>query len=425
MTVEVDESAEIAAVRREAGAWLEANWDPDLTLGQWWKLLLESGWGQPTWPSEWFGRDIDAQAVAAVGEEFRRVGAAMGPYGVHVMMAGPAILAHGTDEQKRRFLVPMLLGEDEWCQLFSEPDAGSDLASLSTRAERDGDGWRLSGQKVWTSLATFAKWGFCLARTDADVPKHKGITYFLVDMEQPGIEVRPLREMTGGAAFNEVFLDAVWVPPENVLGDVGDGWRVAMTTLSHERQSMGAVGDAGGGEVYGKAPLDTRAGDVAGAAHQQRGRRIVMGNNTWPLVRDLFAAAPGEAGAAARQGGAELYSFLEVARFTRLRNQAMRALGRNPGPAASVGKLATSRLARRIRDLTLALVGPAGMLAGDDAPYEGLLAEMALFSPSVSIAGGTDEVQRNIVGERVLGLPREPQVGAGATFRELQRSGPV
>jgi alkylation response protein AidB-like acyl-CoA dehydrogenase len=423
MQFEPTESSEAAAVRAGAREWLEANWDPDLTLGQWWRLLADSGWGFPAWPQDWFGRDLDPQHVRVVASEVVRVGAAKPTYGIATMMAGPAILAHGTEEQKRRFLPPIVYGEDEWCQLFSEPGAGSDLAAIATRAERDGDEWVVTGQKVWTSSADDARWGFMLARTNPDVAKHKGITYFLLDMHQPGIEIRPLREMTGGVHFNEVFLDGARVPAANVLGDVDGGWGVAMTTLSHERQGMGAGGgdEIGGGQVTGVPDLTVRAGDVARNVQSFRGRRIAQGNGTMELVRRIVADRPLDADPVLRERVARLYSELEVARFTRIRNQAAKSLGRSPGPAASVGKLAMSRHAREIRDVLLALLGPDAMLAGDDAAYDGLALHAALFSPSLSIAGGTDEVQHNIVGERALGLPKEPDPTRGLAFKDLPR----
>jgi alkylation response protein AidB-like acyl-CoA dehydrogenase len=409
MQVAVADSSAAAAVRADVRRWLEENWDPDLTLGAWWRLLADSGWGFPAWPKEWFGRDLAPELCRVVVEEFRRIGCAKPTHGVGTMMAAPAILTHGTEAQKRRFLPPLVYGEQEWCQLFSEPSAGSDLAGLQTKAVRDGDEWIVTGQKVWTSVAQHATWGFLLARTNPDVPKHKGLTYFLIAMDQPGIEIRPLREMTGGDSFSEVFLEGARVPHENVLGEVDGGWAVAMTTLSHERQGMGAgaMDEAGGGEVYGRADLSRRAGDVAGTRHAYPARRIAYGLGAMDLLRRILADTGKNTDPVARQRVAHVHTLIEVARYTRLRNQAAKELGRNPGPAASVGKLASAALARTIRDTAMSLLGPAACLGGADAPYDAYVHDMALFSPSISIAGGTDQVQRNIVGERVLGLPRE------------------
>ena len=199
-------------VRDEADRWFEEHWDPDLTLGEWWERLAESGWGFPTWPEQWFGKGLTSQQAKDVQAARAAAGAVAAPSGIGVMMAGPAIIDHGTDEQCERFLPKMVNGKEIWCQLFSEPGAGSDLAGLQCRAEQDGDEWIVNGQKVWTSGAQYSKWGILIARTRADVPKHEGITYFVIDMDQPGIDVRPLKEMTGGATFNEVFLSDARVP---------------------------------------------------------------------------------------------------------------------------------------------------------------------------------------------------------------------
>jgi alkylation response protein AidB-like acyl-CoA dehydrogenase len=227
-----DDAIKLEDVRTAARRWFEESWDPDLDLATWWERLADSGYAVPTWPREWYGLGLSSRAAAVVHEERKRAGAYGAPSGIGVMMAGPTIVSHGTDEQRKRFLPDMVNGKEVWCQLFSEPGAGSDLASLSTRAERDGDEWVVNGQKVWTSGAQFSKWGILIARTDPDQPKHRGITYFVIDMEQPGIEVRPLREMTGGATFNEVFFTDARVPHENLIGAVNDGWGVAVTTLA-------------------------------------------------------------------------------------------------------------------------------------------------------------------------------------------------
>src|SRR5581483_1343967 len=306
------------------------------------------------------------------------------PSGIGVMMAGPTIVAHGTDEQRKRFLPNMVSGKEVWCQLFSEPGSGSDLASLQTRAVRDGDEWVVNGQKVWTSGAQFSKWGILIARTNPDVPKHKGITYFVIDMDQPGIEVRPLKEMTGGATFNEVFFTDARVPDANVLGEVGEGWGVAVTTLAHERNSLGAGGlvnaSSGGGEMAGMA-----AAFGGGGGSMIKMLPQLFGKGADPVVR---------------QDIARIYTLLEIARFTGLRAQAAAARGERPGPEVSTGKLMASTIVRTLRDAGLRIEGPHGMLHGSDAPLGGMLQFLALFSPAVSIAGGTDEVQRNIIGER-------------------------
>ena len=417
------EAPDAARVRGEAGAWFDENWNPDLSLGDWWERLAESGWGFPTWPVEWYGRGLPSNLAAVVGEERRRAGAFGPPSGIGVMMAGPTLVSHATDEQKRRWLPGMVTGREVWCQLFSEPGSGSDLASLQSRAIRDGDEWVVNGQKVWTSGAQVSRWGILIARTDVDVPKHKGITYFVIDMEQPGIEVRPLREMTGGATFNEVFFTDARVPNDNVIGEVNHGWSVAVTTLAHERNSLGASGmGGGGGALFAKADLSARVGEVAasGGGGDMAGLSAAFGGGGAAMIKMLPMAFGRASDSVARQDTARLYSFMEIARFTGLRAQAAAARGDRPGPEVSTGKLMASKIVRVMRDSSLRMAGAQGMLGGSDAPFNGMLELLALFSPAVSIAGGSDEVQRNIVGERVLGLPAEPRVDKELPFRELK-----
>jgi alkylation response protein AidB-like acyl-CoA dehydrogenase len=422
-TTDVD----LDVLRAEARRWFEDNWDPEQTVGEWWERLAESGWGFPTWSPEWFGKGLTSRQAAVVAEERRKVGAFGPPSGIGVMMAGPTIVAHATDEQKKRFLPNMVTGKEIWCQLFSEPGSGSDLASLQTKAVRDGDEWIVNGQKVWTSGAQFSRWGILIARTNPDVPKHKGITYFVIDMHQPGVEVRPLKEMTGGATFNEVFFTDARVPHENVIGAVNEGWAVAVTTLAHERNSLGAGGmggfGGGGGEVIGVTDLAARVGDVgkaSGGGGEMAGMAAAFGGGGAQLITmlpQLFGKANDRV---VRDELMKIYSLMEIARFTSMRSQAAAAAGKAPGPEVSTGKLMASNLVRAIRDTGLAIEGPAGMLMGDDAPLGGMLQYLALFSPAVSIAGGTDQVQRNIIGERVLGLPPEPRPDKEVPFRELK-----
>ena len=250
-----DELVRRAAVRE----WLQAHWDPDLALVEWRRALVASGWMVPTWPAAWFGRDLPAWSERIVAEERRAVGAVGPPLGGGMALAAPTILAHGSDLLRRRLLEPILTGEATWCQLFSEPGAGSDLAGLTTRAERDGDEWVVNGQKVWTTSAHHADFGMLLARTDWDVPKHRGITYFVLPMHQPGVEVRPLRQMNDHASFNEVFLDDARIPVDNVVGEVGGGWAVALTTLAHERRYGAVVGERGVAGGRGRAAAEDRA----------------------------------------------------------------------------------------------------------------------------------------------------------------------
>jgi alkylation response protein AidB-like acyl-CoA dehydrogenase len=411
-----------AVIREEAQRWFEENWDPDLDLASWWERLAESGYAVPTWSADWYGRGFTSRQVAAIHEARKKVGAFGAPSGIGIMMAGPTIVTHGTDEQRKRFLPNMVNGKEVWCQLFSEPGSGSDLASLATRAVRDGDEWIVNGQKVWTSGAQFSKWGILIARTNPDQPKHRGITYFVIDMEQPGIEVRPLKEMTGGATFNEVFFTDARVPHENVIGAVDDGWGVAVTTLAHERNSLGAggMGGFGGGEIIGKPPLDARVGDLVGRSGggEMAGMAAALGGGGGSLIKALPQMFGRAEDPMVRQDVARIYSMLEIARYTGLRAQAAAARGHGPGPEVSTGKLVASHLVRALRDVGLGIQGAQGMLVGADAPMGGMLQALALFSPAVSIAGGSDQVQRNIIGERVLGLPAEPRLDKEVAYKD-------
>ena len=225
-----------SSVRADVRAWLAEQWDPDRPLREWRGLLVDAGWACPSWPRAWSGRDLPPWADDIASQEIAAAGAVGTPFGVGTGLAAPTLLAHGSDVIKQRFLRPVLTGEHTWCQLFSEPGNGSDLAGLTTRAERDGDEWVVNGQKLWSTSAHHADYGLLLARTDWDAPKHRGITYFVLPMHQPGVLVRPLRQMNGHASFNEIFLTDARVPDENLVGTPNEGWRVALTTLAHERQ---------------------------------------------------------------------------------------------------------------------------------------------------------------------------------------------
>jgi alkylation response protein AidB-like acyl-CoA dehydrogenase len=407
-----------ATVGREARAWFEENWEPDLTVGEWWQRLAEAGWGFPTWPAEWFGRGIAPHLARAVTTSRRAVGALGPPAGIAQGLAGPTIIAHGSDEQRRRFL-PGIVGGEVWCQLFSEPGAGSDLAGLQTRAVRDGDEWIVNGQKVWTSGAHIASRGILIARTDPDVPKHRGLTYFVIEMRQPGIEVRPIREMTGRAIFNEVFFTDARVPAENVIGEIGGGWGVALTTLANERTMLGAgsFGSAGAGLLMRPTSLGDRAGDLAGAT--EAAARAAATSGADELLRGLVEEYGRADDPIFRQEVASIYTLLEIARYTDLRVRAAVDRGGRPGPEVSVGKLAASRLLREMRDTMFRICGPYATLWGDDAPRGGRVHEVGFSSYLISIGGGTDQVQRNIIGERVLGLPGEPRTDKDIPFSKL------
>src|SRR3954452_10123360 len=414
-------------VTSEVTAWLKEDWDPDLTVGEWWERLGLSGWAAPTWPEEWYGKGLGRSDAALVGKAISDFGALGAPGGLGLMLAGPTIIAHGTDEQKERYVRDIVTGKKAWCQLFSEPGAGSDLAGLQTRAIKDGEEWIVNGQKVWTSGGQVADLGMLLARTDADVPKHQGITYFALEMGQPGVEVRPLREMTGRAMFNEVFFSDARVSDDATIGGLNNGWAVANTTLAVERASLsagGGSGEAGAAATPGTVAgdLNKRVGDVVGSREGRSGGNSVFGamGGSGTLMAKLAQALGKADDPTIRQDLMQLYSYHEVARFMGLRQKAMRATGQDVPGVGNLGKLSMSRIVRLSRDIGLRILGPLGTLHAYDAesrktleeatgnPFLGMVTELALFSPGPSIYGGTDQVQRNIIGERVLGLPKEP-----------------
>jgi alkylation response protein AidB-like acyl-CoA dehydrogenase len=414
-------------VRREVRAWVAENWDPDLTLAEWWERLAESGWAVPTWPEEWYGRRLPRDLAGVAMQEIAAAGAVGPPSGLGILLAGPTIITHGTDEQKRRYLKPIVNGQEAWCQLFSEPGAGSDLAGLQTRAERDGDEWIVNGQKVWTSGGQLSELGMLVARTDWDVPKHKGLTYFAIPMDQPGIEVRPLREMTGRALFSEVFFTDARVADAARIGELNGGWAVANPTLANERAGLGSGGSGAlGGAFPGRKAgfLERRVGDLAGGAPRGGGAGSDVGSaRSGQMFAKLAKDLGRDRDPVVRQHLAELYTLNEIGRMTALRTKAARSAGRGPGPEANTAKLMMSKITRLSRDVGLELLGPYGTVMGPDTPGGGAIQEMALFSPAPSIYGGSDEIQKNIIGERVLGLPKEPDPYRGKPFREVPRNG--
>jgi alkylation response protein AidB-like acyl-CoA dehydrogenase len=406
-------------VAAEVSAWLAARWDPDLSLVAWRELLADAGWGAPTWPTEWCGRGLPAAMADVVERELDRVGAVGPPQGSGMLLAAPTILQHGSDDLKARLLRPIVTGEHTWCQLFSEPGSGSDLAGLTTRAERDGDEWVVNGQKVWTTSAHHARFGMLLARTDWDVPKHRGITYFAFPMDQRGVEVRPLRQMNGHASFNEVFLTDARVAAGNVIGGVSDGWTVAHTTLAHERRLFagmrGRPASWGSGRAVREAEQEIAASLEPYKWYPQRAGRA-------DLVADRARATGRNDDPVVRQEVTRLLAMARTAQWTAERARAARARGRPPGPEGSIGKLSASAIARAAARTHALIAGAPGMLTGVDGPLDGIVAEVLVSVPAVSIAGGTDEIQRDIIGERVLGLPRAPRMDADVPFRDVPRN---
>ncbi|MHB8669143.1 MAG: acyl-CoA dehydrogenase family protein [Acidimicrobiales bacterium] len=407
--MDFDDSPEEARLRAEARAWLESvaplrTGEADLAdrarsdsssaasvehvrrCREWQAKLYEGGWAGITWPREYGGRGGTSLEASIFAQEQARFDVSAGSFAVAVGMVGPTLIAHGTDAQKARYLAPILRGEEVWCQLFSEPGAGSDLAGLACRAVSDGDEWVVDGQKVWTSGAQHSELAILLARTDPGVPKHRGLSYFILDMATPGVEVRPLRQISGVAHFNEVFLNDVRIPDENRVGEVNGGWTVALTTLANERTLIGS----GGGTSFDhlrRLALDSGAGSDARA----------------------------------RQRLAESFIRFEVLRYLGLRVQTAVSQGRSPGPESSVLKLAYSLHVAELGDLGLSLEGARGALIDADAPLSGFWQQQFLGQWSIRIGGGTDQIQRNVIGERVLGLPTEPRSDKSVAFRALPR----
>lgn len=361
-----------AAVRE----WIDAH--PHPTARQ----LAEAGLVAPHWPRPW-GLGADPVHRLIIDEELRLAGIGRPENPIGIGWAGPTILSAGTAEQRDRYLAPLLAGEEIWCQLFSEPDAGSDLASLRTRAVADGGGWVVNGRKLWTSLAEAARFGILLARTDPEAPRHRGITYFICPMDRPGVEVLPIRDMTGGAPFSEVVLEDAYLGPDSLVGEVNDGWRLARVTLFNERLSLSA-----GGALWG------------------------MGPTTDDLV-DLVRGSDTSLGASARDRLSRLFVESETIRMLGLRLAGRLIGGAEPGPEAAVRKILADEHGQHLTELAKDLAGPGGMLE-DRGPLGSPVAEWHwgyLFARALTIGGGTGEVLRTLVAERWLGLPREPHAG--------------
>ena len=382
--IQLDLPPEAEAARAAVRAFLTGTLDADgRPPPDWFARLAAAGYTAPHWPPPW-GRGASPAEQLVIDEELRRAGVGRPENPIGIGWAGPTLVLAGTPEQQRRWLPGLLDGSEVWCQLFSEPGAGSDLASLSTAAVRDGDEWVVTGQKIWTSLAGQARYGILLARTDRGGSRHRGISYFVLDMRSPGVDIRPIRQMNGGADFNEVFLDGVRIPAGNLVGAEGDGWRLAKVTLGNERVALSE-----GGALWGRGPTVAALVEAVRAAG-----RVPLE----PVYRQRLAAIWAEA---------------EILRILRLR--AVAALvgraGAEPGPEASVRKAIADRHGQKLFDLAVDLCGPEGMLARENPPHlPGLFPWSAgfLFSPALTIGGGTAEVQRNIIAERVLGLPRDP-----------------
>jgi 3-oxochol-4-en-24-oyl-CoA dehydrogenase len=393
-------------VRRQAvRAWLAEHPTPSG------RELAEAGYVSPHWPAPWgLGADPIHQLIIDDELSKARVRRPTNPIGIG--WAGPTILFAGTDEQKHRYLWPLLSGEEFWCQLFSEPGSGSDLASLGTRAVRDGDEFIVNGQKIWTSGAQYSSFGILIARTDPSLPKHRGISYFICPMDAPGIEIRPITEMTGGHTFNEVFFTDVRIPATNLVGELNDGWRLAKVTLGNERVSLSS-----GGVLWGNGPTAMELIES---------------------IRDLGPVDDPHM----RQRIADVYIEHTVLDLIRMRTLTARLKGQQPGPEASIRKILADEHGQHVMTLARDMVGASAMLTGGDGttafvpgtdtkglgpdkPAGGLLHpgwyDGFMFSQALTIGGGTGDVQRNIVAERVLGLSHDVDVVAGLSWQEAQQ----
>ena len=406
-------------LRAEVRSWLGDNWDDRLTVGEWWRRLADSGWGFPTWPREWFGRDLSQEAAILVREELAQAGVLGPPAGGGPAMAAPVIFRFGTEAQKRRWLPGIAYGDDHWAQFFSEPGVGSDLASVQTRAVRDGDEWVVNGQKVWNSGTLTADKALLVARTDLDVPKHRGLTFFMIDVAQPGIDVRPIRQMNGYAEFNESFLTDARVSDADRLGEPGGGWAVALTVLTHERSTF-----AGGGSSPALQSRESgrRSGNLARPVGEVLAARPTgpLSANALPLgsipaVVDLARKHHRGPDPVIRQRIATVYSLSEALRFTGVRGQEEARAGRGGGAESSVAYLGGVKLIRLYRDLVGEIAGASVMLAD-----ESKVAETITTAPAHGIQGGTEQIQRTVIAERLLGLPKEPQTDRDVPFRLLE-----
>lgn len=398
-------------------AWFDDAWDPELALIEWRERLVDSGWAVPSW--SWLGRGLPAWADRVAHATIIGAGGVATPVGSGMGLAAPTIHEHGSEDLQRRLLRPTITGALVWCQLFSEPGAGSDLAGLQTSAVRDGDDWIINGQKVWNTSADHADMAILVARTDWDVPKHAGITYFAIDMRQPGIEVRPIRQMNEHRSFMEVFLTDARVPHANVVGEVGGGWRVARATLAHERSFSTIRGIAYRPDSTGRTLTEARAEQ---AAYLETYRWYPQRAGRPDLTIDRARSRHVASDRIVRQELVALRSFQRASEWTAERAKMARALGRPPGSEGSIGKLALSEVARTSNRVHSTIAGAQAMLRDGGDPLDAVIAEVLVSTPAQSIAGGTDEIQRNIIGESVLGLPREPAVDRDVPFGRVGRT---
>ena len=412
--MDFNDTPEEAAFREKARTWLDANAelkDPhetatgmlsestdDATISAskaWQKKKAEAGWACLTWPQEHGGQGASSIQNVIWKQEEARYKTPPDIYGIGLGMCGPTIMTHGTDEQKKRWLPDMVLGQEVWCQLFSEPSAGSDLAGLRTTAVKDGDDWVVNGQKIWTTGAQFCDWGILVVRTDPTVAKHSGLTFFVLDMHAPGVEIRPITQINGGQGFNEVFFSDVRIPDNQRISEIGNGWAVSITTLMNERSSIGGGGGGGIGDLIRLAK-----------SIQINGR---------PAIEDRSV----------REKIATFYTRSRGVKMTGNRSLSALSQGKTPGPEASLGKLVAGRVSQEMAAFAMELQGTAGaILDQDESPQAAEWQGRYLAIPGLRIAGGTDEILRNIIAERVLGLPPESRADKGIAFKDIPTGPP-
>ena len=401
--MDFNDTKEEAQFREEVSTWLNNNAEKKLhardsyktvpdgsaldDAKNWQEKLYDAGWACLHWPKDYGGRDASPMERVIWGQEMSKYKVPGGYFDIGQGMAGPVLMLYASEEQKQRYLPPMAKGEEIWCQLFSEPGAGSDLAGIKTKAVLDGDTWTINGQKVWTSGAQYSDYGILVTRSDFSAPKHKGLTYFFLDMKSPGVEVRPIKQITGGEGFNEVYFTDVKIPDSQRLGEVGDGWKVSLTTLMNERL---AVGDASGvdfQEIFDLSKEQDFNGDQA----------IKNGS-----VREKLA---------------DWYCEHSGLKYTKMRNISALSQGSTPGPEASITKIVSANKLQDIANFGMDLLDSSSIVKGDDT--SGLFQGSLLGAPLMRIAGGTDEVLKNIIAEQVLGMPQDVRVDKNIPFNEI------
>lgn len=400
--MDFEDTAEEKAFRDEAASWLQANVPAaeelegmdGMARGKFWqKRKAEGGWACIKWPEEYGGRNASAIQQVILGQEEAKVTAPeTGMFGIGQGMAAPTLMTWGNEEDKKKFLPRLASGADVWCQLFSEPAGGSDLAALRTKAERDGDDWVVNGQKIWTSGAHYSDFGILVVRTDPSLPKHKGLSYFFLDMKTPGIEIKPIKQISGESNFNEVYFTDVRIPDSQRLGEVGQGWQVSLTTLMNERAS---IGSGGGGTKFSTVKKLAESVTIDGK----------------PAIEDSHV----------RARLASWYVEESGLKYTAYRTLSALSRGDIPGPENSIGKYVGGKKAQDMASFAIDLLQQEGIVRDrdQDEEFAGLFQDTYMSIPGLRIAGGTDEIMANIIAERVLGLPQEPRMDKGIPFTDV------